>query len=150
MKNKIKALVVDDSVIYRTQIRNALEGISDIESVTCASSGKTGLEKMENSLIDLLVLDLEMPEMNGLEVLEEMRKRKVSCKTLVFSSFSQKGSERVMKALELGAIDFLMKPDANSDAHRSPELLIRDIIAPKLKELFINVTSKEKVTPVKM
>jgi two-component system chemotaxis response regulator CheB len=140
---KIRTLIVDDSVIFRSQIRAALEAIPGIEIAGVAANGRIALGRMEFEPIDLVILDLEMPEMNGLETLQAMQERrrelKKRPKVLVFSSGSKQGTERTLEALRLGAADFVSKPSSEKLeplASADPSLRIQQLLAPKIREIF--------------
>ncbi len=136
---KIRVLVVDDSVVFRSQLRSALEGVDWIDLVGVASNGRLAIEKLKSVEVDLVTLDLEMPEMNGIETLKEIRRLGLKTKVIVFSSLSKKGAQITLDALELGAIDFVTKPDGSllvTESLASPAILLRELLAPKIKELF--------------
>jgi len=133
---KLKVLIADDSVVYRSQIRAALQSLPNVEVVAAASNGRLALERLVQTPVDLLVLDLEMPEMDGLETLKEMAKHKIKCKVLMFSSLSKRGAEITMEALALGASDFITKPAAGNEAGSQPAEKIRELLEPKIKMLF--------------
>lgn len=132
----IRTIIVDDSVVYRTQIRAAIQDLPNIEILATASNGKLALERLKQSEVDLVILDLEMPEMDGLTTLKEMAKLGVKSKVLVFSSASKRGSEVTMEALKAGASDFITKPDGSQSSDKKPDELIRDLLAPKIAALF--------------
>lgn len=140
--NKIKTLVVDDSVVYRSQIRTALEEISQIELVRTASNGRLALERLKQESVDLLILDLEMPEMDGLQTLKEIKEHGYQqTKVLVFSSASKRGADITMEALSLGASDFIPKPGptiAEETTHEivNPSEKIKLALEPRIKALF--------------
>ncbi len=141
---KIKILIADDSIVYRSQIRAALNEIPHIEVIGASSNGKLALERMSQIQVDLLILDLEMPEMDGLQMLTEMKKLNLKCKVLVFSSVSKRGASITMDALRLGASDFIPKPNALDDAvglsaDLQPSAKIRSLIEPKIQALFPNL-----------
>lgn len=142
---RLKALITDDSAIYRKSIQSALETADWIEVVGTAPNGRIAIEKMSNSMPDLLILDMEMPEMDGIQTLKEMKQRGMSCPTLVFSSISKKGAEVTLEALNLGARDFVTKP-SNDDTHggQSPVEKIRALLIPKLEELFSGYLRQQK------
>jgi len=138
---KLKVLIADDSVVYRTQIKSALSGLAWIEISNIASNGKIALERMAHSAVDLLILDLEMPEMDGLQTLREMGRRETKTKVLVFSSTSKKGAECTLEALSLGASDFIAKPggevaDLVGGATADPAEKIRKLLVPKIVAIF--------------
>ena len=147
---KIRVLIADDSVIYRSQIKEALENMSRVEVVATASNGRFALERLTQTSADLLVLDLEMPEMDGIQTLTELKKKGFSCKVLVFSSTSQHGAKITLEALRLGASDFIPKPGPNSslsesDSSLSPSQRIKSVLEPKIYALFPETSAKEVI-----
>lgn len=137
----LKVLVADDSVVYRSQIRAALAGIPGIEVVAVAPNGKLALDRLGQSAIDLLTLDLEMPVLDGLQTLAAMKERGLATKVLVFSSQSKRGAEITMEALRLGAADFVPKPggaggDSPLAGGAHPTETIRALLVPKIQALF--------------
>lgn len=138
--DKIRVLIADDSVIYRSQIKTALSADSRIEVVGIASNGKIAFEKIGQTKADLLILDLEMPVMDGLQTLREIQKAQYNIKVLVFSSASKRGAEVTLEALKLGACDYVTKPDAQSSESEfngmTPETIIRSLIIQKIHSLF--------------
>ncbi len=105
-----KVLIVDDSVFMRTVIRDMLQKDHSLEIVGTASNGIEALEKISTLKPDLITLDIEMPRMNGLEVLRELKKASWRPKTLMLSSLTSEGAEMTTEAIRLGADDFLLKP----------------------------------------
>ena len=111
---KVKVLIVDDTILYRKIINDILVGIPNVEVVGMVNNGKTALSRIVSLKPDLLTLDVEMPIMNGLQVLEEIQRQQLDVQTVMISSKTQRGSEATIKALELGAFDFIAKPDTTS------------------------------------
>src|SRR5579872_4909002 len=107
----LRVLVVDDTVVFRRAVSDALAGQPDIEIVGTAANGKLALARIAALQPDLLTLDIEMPEMNGIEVLQAINAVGGQVGVIVLSSLTRRGGEMTMKALELGAFDFLTKPD---------------------------------------
>jgi two-component system chemotaxis response regulator CheB len=146
---KVRVLIADDSVVYRSQIKAALSNSPFIEVVGAASNGRFAIERLLQAPVDLLILDLEMPEMDGIETLTEIRKRGFGCKVLVFSSSSKRGAEATMKALRLGASDFIPKPSGTGSpdpaSPADPSEKIRALLIPKIEALF--PTSELKQAP---
>jgi len=105
-----KVLIVDDSVFMRTVIRDMLQKDHSLEIVGTASNGIDALEKISTLRPDLITLDIEMPRMNGLEVLRELKKAPWRPKTLMLSSLTSEGAAMTTEAIRLGADDFLLKP----------------------------------------
>lgn len=106
----VKVLTVDDSVFMRTVIRDMLSKDPSIEVVGTASNGIEALEKIQSLKPDIITLDIEMPKMNGLEVLRELKKQKTRPKVLMVSSLTSKDAEATTEAIRLGADDFMLKP----------------------------------------
>ena len=134
---KTRVLIADDSVIYRSQIKAALAGISNIEVAGVASNGRIACDLLQQSKVDLLILDMEMPEMDGLSTLAEMKKRgHTGTKVLLFSSTTKRGSEVTLEALRAGADDFITKPGPSESSGGQPHDRIREILEPKIRALF--------------
>jgi two-component system chemotaxis response regulator CheB len=159
---KLRVLIADDSVVYRSQIRAALGRFDNVEVVGVASNGRIACDMLSQMKVDLLILDLEMPEMNGLETLLEMAKRDLfHTKVLLFSSFSKRGAEITLEALRLGASDFIAKPGPLSDASQtnlSPAEKIYELLEPKIRNFRpttatipapFNLTDSIPLTPTK-
>ena len=108
----MRILVVDDSVVFRSQIKAAIDGIDGMTVVGSAANGKIALERLEQLSVDIVILDLEMPEMNGLEMLGEMHKRGLKQTVIVFAAPSLTGAALAMEALRAGAADFIAKPNS--------------------------------------
>jgi len=126
---KINVLVVDDSTLMRRVIMDILNSHPDINVVGYAINGKMALEQLEKLKPDVITLDVEMPYMNGLETLKEIRKIRPT-PTIMLSSLTKAGVEVTMQALEYGAIDFIAKPDnKNYDLKSIQEELINKILA---------------------
>lgn len=140
--SKIKVLIVDDSVVYRTQVKAVLQTLPEFEVVAVASNGRLGIERMTQVSIDLVILDLEMPEMDGIQTLKEMRRLDLKSKVVVFSSLSKRGAEITMEALSFGASDFVTKPDGSSEGN--PQDKIKSLLLPTLKALFASTFNTAK------
>ncbi|MCK5545703.1 MAG: chemotaxis response regulator protein-glutamate methylesterase, partial [Desulfobulbaceae bacterium] len=91
-----------------------LKTFPDVDVVGTASNGKIALSRIRTLKPDLLTLDIEMPVMDGLQLLEEIQKQKLNVDCVMLSSKTLKGSEATMEALELGAFDFIPKPHETS------------------------------------
>lgn len=124
----LRILVVDDSAVFRRLIKQALEGIAGVEVVGSCHNGRAGLQRIQADPPDLVTLDIEMPEMNGLEVLQEMRRKGIETGAIVLSALGARARELTIRALELGAFDFLTKPEC-ATAEESLAVL-RDQLAP--------------------
>ncbi len=110
----LRVLIVDDTIFYRKVVREIVEQLPNVQLAGVAPNGKLAVKKISTLKPHLLILDIEMPEMNGLEVLEYLAKNSPEVGAVMFSSHTQKGSEMTIKALELGAFDFIPKPQEGS------------------------------------
>jgi len=109
-----RVLVVDDTVVFRRAVSDALAGVPGVEVVGTASNGRLAMARMAALQPDMVTLDIEMPEMNGIEVLEAMAAAGMKPGVIMLSSLTRRGGELTVRALELGAFDFLTKPDGGS------------------------------------
>jgi two-component system chemotaxis response regulator CheB len=130
---KIRVLVVDDSVVFRRLLSDALSSDPAIEAVGAAANGRIALQKIPQVNPDLVTLDVEMPEMDGLQTLRELRKTWPRLPVIMFSALTERGASETLDALALGATDYFTKPN-NSGLDASMEVLRTGLI-PKIKEL---------------
>lgn len=107
----IKVLAVDDTIFYRKIVTDILKEMPEIEVVGTANNGEIALSRIKMLKPDLITLDVEMPVMNGLQLLEKIIQEDLKVAVVMLSSKTQKGSDATIKALELGAFDFITKPD---------------------------------------
>lgn len=128
----MRVLIVDDSVVFRSQIKAALEGVPHIEVVGVANNGKVALQKLAQSSVDLITLDMEMPEMDGLTTIKEIRKAKFPVKIIVFSSHTTRGSMATLDALTSGAQDFVTKPSGEDVGYQNAAERIKNELVPKI------------------
>jgi two-component system, chemotaxis family, protein-glutamate methylesterase/glutaminase len=110
----IRVLVVDDSVLYRRVLTDVLASIPGVDVVGAASNGQSALERVRELRPDLVTLDLEMPGMGGLQVLEAMGKSGMKSYVIVVSAASKRGGQLALRALQQGAFDFITKPEQSS------------------------------------
>jgi two-component system chemotaxis response regulator CheB len=109
----ISVLIVDDSALMRNLIGRMIESTPGLMIADKAMNGRFALQKIPRINPDIIVLDLEMPEMNGIEFLKERKKEGISIPVIILSSLAQRGAEITMEALALGASDFVMKPSGS-------------------------------------
>ena len=108
-QRKIRVLIIDDSALIRSVLKEVINSFPDLEAIGAAANPLQAREMIKSLNPDVLTLDVEMPEMDGLTFLEKlMRLRPMP--VLMISSLTQQGSEAALRALELGAVDFLPKP----------------------------------------
>lgn len=106
----IRVLVVDDSLFMRTMIRDMLDKDPEIEVVATATDGVDALKKIAEHSPDVVTLDVEMPRMNGLDVLKNRSQVRDFPRVMMLSSLTSAGAEMTRKAMLLGADDFMAKP----------------------------------------
>ena len=131
---RIRVLAVDDSAVMRSLLRTALGTTPQIELVATAQDGREALEAIERLDPDLVLLDVEMPCMNGLDVLAEMRARRLQAKVIICSTLTRRGAGITLEALARGAMDYVSKPIAQ-DASEGIAALRRELL-PKILALF--------------
>lgn len=106
----ISVLVVDDSALMRNLVGRIIEGADGLRLAGKAMNGKFALSKIPNLKPEVIVLDLEMPEMNGVEFLQACQEQGIDLPVIVLSAVAKKGAKITMEALAAGAVDFIMKP----------------------------------------
>lgn len=121
---RVRILVVDDSALYRQMIRNVLRDIPAIEVVGAAKNGTEALQKIQELKPDAITLDYEMPGMNGIQVLRRMKRRRIECKAIMVSSYTEEGAKVTTDALLEGAFDFIQKPTTRDPEQTRAELKI--------------------------
>ena len=109
----IRVLAVDDSKFFLGALRRALSAIPNVRVVGTAANGREAIEAIVRLKPDLLTLDLEMPEMDGLETLKKIQLRKLDVRVVMVSAHTSAGAEKTLEALELGAEDFITKPSSS-------------------------------------
>ncbi|MBD3315009.1 MAG: chemotaxis-specific protein-glutamate methyltransferase CheB [Chitinivibrionales bacterium] len=120
MSDNLSVLIVDDSLIFRHVVTDALEKEAGIHVAGSVRNGAKALEHIQRSPPDLVTLDVEMPEMNGLQTLTEIKKIERErgggeIGVIMLSAYTRKGADITIRALELGAFDFVAKPQGTSE-----------------------------------
>lgn len=125
---KITVLIVDDSRVFRSFVEECLKNESDIEVIGSVRNGVKAIEFIEHTRPDVVTLDVEMPDMDGLETLKEIKKinqrsqELLPIGTVMLSAFTKAGATATIQALEQGAFDFITKPDT-SDSEQNLKFL---------------------------
>lgn len=130
----IRVLVVDDSVVIRRLVTDLLQDDPDIEVVGTAVNGRAALHKVESLQPDLITMDIEMPEMNGIEAVRALRAAGCTAPIVMFSTLTEQGAVATLDALSAGATDYVAKPANVGSVHRSMEL-VRESLIPRIKTL---------------
>jgi two-component system chemotaxis response regulator CheB len=139
---RIRVLVVDDSVVIRRLVAHALEEDPLLEVVGAAPNGSIALQKIPQLNPDVVTLDIEMPEMDGLETLRRMRPLYPQIHTIMFSTLTERGASITLEALSAGADDYVTKASNAGSLDRSLDHLRTELI-PKIKQFFRIATSPE-------
>ncbi|MCL2190712.1 MAG: chemotaxis response regulator protein-glutamate methylesterase [Treponema sp.] len=127
MADEISVLIVDDSALMRNLIGRMVSDTPGLIIADKAMNGKFALDKLQRGVNpDVIVLDIEMPEMNGIEFLRERKKNNISVPVVILSSIARRGAEITMEALSLGASDFIQKPSGSEseDIHLVKDTLV--------------------------
>jgi two-component system chemotaxis response regulator CheB len=131
---KIRVLVVDDAAVFRRLVANELGSDPALEVAGAAANGRIALQMMRQVNPDVVILDVEMPEMDGLATLAELRKTYRRLPVIMFSALTERGAAATLDALALGATDYFTKP-ANAGGLDASLEVIRDQLIPKIKAL---------------
>src|SRR5262249_43144678 len=129
--NKIRVFLVDDSSVVRRLVASALDRDKDLEVVGTAADGQMALTRLNELRPDVVLLDLEMPVMDGLQALAALRKVHARLPVIMFSRFTQRGVEATVHALTLGADDYVPKPGDGLEV----SACIEELLIPKIKLL---------------
>ncbi|HMK40917.1 MAG TPA: chemotaxis response regulator protein-glutamate methylesterase [Methyloceanibacter sp.] len=129
----IRVMIVDDSAVVRGLVSRWLDEETGIEVVARHANGKLAVADVARSAPDIILLDVEMPVMDGLEALPLLLKERPSARVLMVSTLTKRNAEISFKALALGAIDYLPKPDSNSELTLSADF--RGEVVRKVKAL---------------
>ncbi len=140
IKKKIRVLIVDDSALMRRIIMTSLLKHDEIEVVGTAANGRLALEAIKKTTPDIITLDVEMPEMDGIETLKEIRKTNSTLPIIMFSTTTQRGSKTTIDALTHGASDYVTKP-INSNSFEEAYQVLENTLIPKIKALYSSVIS---------
>jgi two-component system, chemotaxis family, protein-glutamate methylesterase/glutaminase len=109
----LKVMIVDDSAVVRGLVTRWIEQENDMILSGFATDGAKGIERIKEAQPDVLILDIEMPNMGGLEALPKLLAAKPGLKVLMASTLTTQGANITLRALELGAADFIPKPDSS-------------------------------------
>ncbi len=140
--NTLRVMVVDDTVLYRKIVSDVIAEIPGVEVVGTAHNGKAALLKIKTLHPDLLTLDIEMPEMSGLELLERLQTDAPDVGSVMVSTLTQEGGRMTMRALELGAFDFIPKPQSGTMAEN--KAAVKNALEPIL-QAFSRVRHNKRV-----
>lgn len=130
----IRVMVVDDSVVIRKLLSDIISADPDFEVVATAANGKIAVSKLTQVQPDVITLDVEMPEMDGIATLRAMRDAGLMKPTVMFSTLTERGAAATLDAMQLGAADYVTKP-SNTGSFDTARDRVRDELLPKLRAL---------------
>ncbi|MBI5757141.1 MAG: chemotaxis response regulator protein-glutamate methylesterase [Planctomycetales bacterium] len=130
--HRIRVLIVDDSVVVRLMLQQVIREDPLLEIDGAESSGQAALDKLDALRPDVVILDVEMPGMNGVETVAELRARAPRLPVIMFSSHTEDGAAVTIEALSRGASDFVMKPSQTASADTAMTL-VREQLLSKIK-----------------
>ena len=131
---KFRVLVVDDAVVFRRLVAEELARDPDLEVAGVAANGRIALAMLPQVNPDLVILDVEMPEMDGLQTLKALRQTYPRLPVIMFSALTERGAEATIDALALGASDYFTKPTTVQGLDASLKVLREELI-PEIKTL---------------
>ncbi|MCB1531694.1 MAG: chemotaxis response regulator protein-glutamate methylesterase [Alphaproteobacteria bacterium] len=108
--SKIQVLLVDDSAVIRGALARILENFDDVEIVSSVANGEMAISSARRKQPDIIIMDIEMPVMDGITALPEVLKTSPNSKVIMFSSLTEEGADVTLKALSLGAVECIVKP----------------------------------------
>jgi two-component system chemotaxis response regulator CheB len=132
---RIRVLVVDDSVVIRRLVCHALEEDPGLEVVGVASNGRIALTRLPQLNPDVITLDIEMPEMDGLAMLRALRSQNRTIPVVMFSTMTERGASATLEALSLGADDYVTKA-SNAGSLDVSMANLRHQLIPKIRQFF--------------
>jgi two-component system chemotaxis response regulator CheB len=144
---RIRVLVVDDSVVARRLVTEALAGVPDVEVVGTAADGRMALSLIRDLVPNVVTLDVEMPEMDGLAAMTAIHAAHPKLPVIMFSSYTERGAMVTIEALARGAADYVTKP-AGSGNYESAVRQVRADLVPKILSLCTSVVQSPRPVQV--
>ena len=143
-------LVVEDSALMRKIISDMINSEEDLAVLDTAKNGEDLLNKLEKMQPDVITLDVEMPKMDGIQTLKEIKRKNINIPIIMLSSISQRGTQLTMECLELGAFDFIPKPSGtiSLDISKVKEDLVEKIKLANQRNNRVKVKRLEDPTKV--
>ncbi len=133
----IRVLVVDDSLVFRKILQEAIGKDPKMRVVGTATNGREALQKIRMLRPDVTILDVEMPEMDGLATLDALKRQNLRTVVIMFSSLTSQGAKTTLEALSRGAVDFVPKPKGTGAFSESVKT-IETLLIPKIAALGSN------------
>ena len=118
----MRVLIVDDEPLSRSSLKNALRARNDIQALDCANDAVDALELLQKKPYDVLLLDIQMPELSGIELADRLNKRRQPIPSIVFVTAHH---QYAVAAFEKHAVDYVLKPFSNNRIHEALDMAIR-------------------------
>jgi two-component system chemotaxis response regulator CheB len=134
IERRTRILIVDDSAVMRTLLRSVVSTDASLDVAGTAANGESALQAIEILRPDVVLLDVEMPVMDGLATLREIQARGHRAPVIMCSSVTQRGARVTIEALACGASDYVAKPDGQNGRDAAQRMLAQDLI-PKIRAL---------------
>ena len=134
MESLIRVMVVDDSLVVRRLVEDSLHEVPGIAVVGTAANGKIALAKLDELQPDVVTLDVEMPELDGLATLKRLKQQRPKTHVIMFSSLTGPSAASTLEALASGAADYVQKPTGTGGMNATRER-IRGELVPKIRAL---------------
>lgn len=144
--DKVRVLVVDDSVVVRRMVTAVVNADPSLEVTHAAASGALALQRIRSEVPDVVTLDVEMPEMNGLETLAAIRREYPRLPVVMLSGTTEAGAAVTLDALALGADDYCRKPNGSGSGEESMAVLSRELL-PRIRQFFLFSASPAQPDP---
>ncbi|MFC1504296.1 chemotaxis response regulator protein-glutamate methylesterase [Spirochaetota bacterium] len=141
-KAAFKVLIVEDTVVYQKILKEVLAEVPDVKVIGTAENGKIAVGMVKKYKPDIVTLDVEMPVMDGISALRQLKEENILPCVIMVSSLTKEGARVTLDALDLGAFDFITKPD-QSDQEQNVEILKR-----KLGFLIKAYISKKRISSI--
>ena len=143
---RVRVLVVDDSAVIRRVVTQVIEQDPELHVVGTASNGAIALQRIPQLNPDVLTLDIEMPEMDGLETLRRLRREYPQLRVIMLSTLTERGAAVTLEALTLGADDYVQKVTNEPSIERSMDRLGLELL-PKIRQFFRFPGSSKVIAP---
>ena len=137
--DKLRTLIVDDSAVYRKILSDILSIFSNIDVVGVAQNGRIAIKLASTLKLDFITLDIEMPEMDGIATLKELKRMGSEADVVMVSTYSTEGAAITMRALEMGACDFVAKPSAQNMAEG------KEALSAQLRAVVAAISTKRRL-----
>ena len=143
----IRVMVVDDAVVARSLVARWVDSEPDMKVVATLRTGREAVDQVERADPDVVVLDIEMPDLDGISALPLLLKKKRDLVVVMASAITRRGAEVSLRALSLGAADYIPKPESTREAANSTEFR-RELIE-KIRNLGRRGKTRRQPPPVK-